>query len=64
MRSLKDHINIRISHSGSKVQQKGESRNTSLQDPCVSVVVLGPIYEGSHSFGSILGAPEFLESSI
>ena len=32
-----DHINIRISHSGSKGQHKGDTRNHGLHDPHVYV---------------------------
>ena len=38
----KDHIDIRISHSGSKALISGYTRNTALQDPYVYVVILGP----------------------
>ena len=38
----KDHINIRISHSGSKARNKGDTRNHRLLDSCVYVVFCGP----------------------
>ena len=37
----KDHINIRISHFGSKAQYTGDTRNTVWYDPHVCVVFLG-----------------------
>ena len=39
-RGPKDHINIRILHSGSKAQENGDSRNHCLQDPYYSNVLL------------------------
>ena len=38
----KEHINIRISHSGSAAQKKGDSRNHGLWNGCVYVVFWGP----------------------
>ena len=35
----KDHRNIRISHSGWRVQDKGNSRNHGLSDPSAEVVL-------------------------
>ena len=42
MRGPKDHINITISHSGSRGQYEGDTRNHGWQDPCVYVVFWGP----------------------
>ena len=39
LRGPKDHISIRILHSGSKAQDKADSRNRGLSDPHVYVVV-------------------------
>ena len=39
---LKDHINLGILHSGSKVQDKRDSRNSGFEDPCVYVVPWAP----------------------
>ena len=41
IRGPKDHINLRMSHSGSKAQYEGDTRGTVLQDPSVYVVSLG-----------------------
>ena len=38
----KDHINIRILHSGSKARPKGDTKNRGVQDPYVYVVFWGP----------------------
>ena len=38
----KDHIDTRISHSGSKAQYKGDIRNHGWKDPYVYVVFWGP----------------------
>ena len=35
--------NIRILHSGSKTQVKGDSRKFGLWDPCVDVVLRAPV---------------------
>ena len=37
------HMNMRILHSGSKAQDKGDSRNRGLWDPCVSGSFFGPL---------------------
>ena len=45
LRGPTDHINMRISHSGSKgqeSQEKGDTRNHVLQDPHVYVAIGGP----------------------
>ena len=36
--ALKNHINMMISHSGSKAQHKEDTRNHGLEDPYVHVV--------------------------
>ena len=41
-RGPKDHINTRISHSGSKAQYKGDIRYDGLWDPYAYVVFWGP----------------------
>ena len=43
-RGPKDHINVRISHSGSKAQNKGDTRIHGLWDPYVHVVVWSAMY--------------------
>ena len=50
----KDHIDIRISHPGSKAQYKGDTRNHAVQDPSVYVV-----------FGTLMvGAPRISGRSL
>ena len=44
-RVSKDHINVRIPHSGSKAKHKRDTRNTFLQDAHVYAVLLGPHIE-------------------
>ena len=39
LRGPKEHINTRISHSGSKAQYEGDARNHVLQDPYVYAVL-------------------------
>ena len=42
----KDHVrNIGTLHFGSKVQEKGDSTNYCLQDPCVWLVFWSPLVE-------------------
>ena len=43
-RGPEEHINIRILHSGSKTQDKGDSRNHGLKDPCTIDQILYTIY--------------------
>ena len=43
-RGPKDHINIRIRHSGSKAQYQGDTGNHGLWDPYVYVVFYRPYY--------------------
>ena len=38
-----DHINLRISHSGSRARYKGDARNYGLKDPSVYVAFWPPI---------------------
>ena len=42
IRGPEDHINIRISHSGSRARYEGHARNHVLWDPHVYVVFWGP----------------------
>ena len=42
LRAAKNHVNIRISHSGSKAHHNGGARNQIMQDPCIYVVFKGP----------------------
>ena len=49
-RGPKDHINMRISHSGSKDQYKGDTRNHDWWDPYVCVDFWGPIWFGMNSY--------------
>ena len=44
IRGPSDHTKTKISHSGSKAQYKGYTRNHALQDPCVYVVFRAPKY--------------------
>ena len=43
-RSRTGHINISISHSGSKAQHEGDTRNHVLQDPYVSILYYTILY--------------------
>ena len=45
-RGPKDHIDTRISHSSSKAQYKGNTRNHGVKDPYVYVVAWGPNIDG------------------
>ena len=58
-RNPKDHLNIRISHSGSKAQYKVDTTNKGLWDLCVYVVFLAPTASGrsSHSCVFLMMAP-------
>ena len=53
-RSPKDHINTRILHSGSKAEDKADSRNHALYDPWL--MSFGPVKEeGLQQIGSSAG---------
>ena len=43
-RSPKDHINVAISHSGSKAHYMGDTRNHVLKEPYVSVLYYTIVY--------------------
>ena len=54
----KDHINIRIWHSGSKAQYtyiyRGDTRNHGLWDPYVYVVFWAPLLESTRSIAVVV----------
>ena len=60
----KDHINIRISHPGSRAQYRGNTRNHGLYDPFLFMMSFGPL---SKDTGEVTGAafrPRFWGTSL